>query len=69
VLGEAIRLARRAATRDPALVARVKQTLDTSASIHEWQGAVNLELEPQRWSMQRPEFAQALADLRARIRK
>jgi enoyl-CoA hydratase len=67
--GEAARLAYRAATRDPALAARVKGTLDASASIEDWQGAVALELAPQLWSMQRPEFLEALDGLRARLRK
>ena len=69
LLSESIRLARRAAERDPVLVARVKRTLDATASVHESAVAIELELEPQRWSMERPVFAQALADLRTRLGK
>jgi enoyl-CoA hydratase len=69
LLAEAERLARRAATRDPELTTRVKQTLDATSDVRHADAAVNLELEPQRWSMQRPAFEQALGELRLRLGK
>jgi enoyl-CoA hydratase len=69
LLPEAERLARRAATHDPELATRVKQTLDATGGVCDAEAAVNLELEPQRWSMQRPVFEQALSELRVRLGK
>lgn len=65
--GEAERLARRAGVHDAELTARVKRTLDAAAAIHDSKAAVSGELEPQRWSMGRPAFEQALAELRERL--
>ena len=56
VLDEARRLARRAADRDPDLVRRTKATLDASLALGSRDDAIELELEPQRWSMGRPAF-------------
>ncbi len=64
---EAERLARRAGHHDPELTARVKQTLNAVAATWDYEGAVEAELEPQRWSMERPAFEQALAALRERL--
>ena len=44
----ALALARRAAQRPRALLARAKQTLDETASVTDGEAAVQLELEPQR---------------------
>ena len=65
--GEAARLARRAGQHDAELTARVKRTLDAAAAIHDPDAAVAGELEPQRWSMGRPAFEHALAELRERL--
>lgn len=67
--GEAQGLARRAGGHDPELAARVKQTLNATAGIHDHEAAVRGELEPQRWSMERPQFEQALVQLRERLGK
>ncbi len=67
LLSAAIALATRAASNDRPLVTEVLATLDASAEIHTSAEAVGLELAPQRWSMERPEFASALAQMRERI--
>lgn len=67
--GEAERLARRAGGHDPELAARVKGTLNATAGIDGDEAAVLAELEPQRWSMERPQFEEALARLRQRLGK
>ena len=64
---EAERLARRAGRHDTELTARVKRTLDATAAVHDHEAAVAGELEPQRWSMDRPAFTQALVELRERL--
>ncbi len=64
---EAERLARRAGRHDSELTARVKRTLDATAAILNHEEAVAGELEPQRWSMDRPAFRQALAELGERL--
>ena len=53
---EAERLAGRAGQHDRELTARVKRTLDATAAVHDHEAAVTGELEPQRWSMERPAF-------------
>ncbi len=67
LLPAAHELARRAAGRDPELLARVKGTLDASGSVVDRAEAVTLELGPQAWSMQRPAFRDALGALRERL--
>jgi enoyl-CoA hydratase len=64
---EAGRLAQRAASRDPELVSRTKQTMASVAAVDEPAAAINLELAAQRWSMERPAFAASLAELRERL--
>ena len=66
---EAERLAGRAGQHDKELTARVKRTLDTTAAIDDHEAAVAGELEPQRWSMERPAFEQSLVELRERLGK
>jgi enoyl-CoA hydratase len=66
VLTEAMRLARRAAARDDALVSRTMATLDAAAG-QDVVAAVETELDAQHWSMQRPEFATGLARMRTRL--
>lgn len=67
VVPEAMRLARRAASRDPALNRRVKETLAAAPAVRGADEATAVELEAQRWSMAQPAFHEALAGLRARL--
>jgi enoyl-CoA hydratase len=67
LLEVAVELASRAARRDRDLLARVRRTLDASAAVVQASDALALETEPQRWSMGRPEFAEGLSRLRARL--
>jgi enoyl-CoA hydratase len=60
-------LASRAAGRDRALMVRTRRTLADSASVVHAADAVALELEPQQWSMGRPEFLDALGRLRTQL--
>lgn len=63
----ALALARRAAGRDPALVARTKATLRASEQVLDPTEALALELEAQEWSMGRPEFEDTVRRLRASL--
>lgn len=65
--GEARRLARKAASREPELVTRTKQTMAAAAAVDDPAAAIDLELGPQRWSMERPAFQASLAELRERL--
>ncbi len=67
LLETAWQLASRAAGHDRALMERTQRTLADSASVTHAADAVTLELEPQQWSMGRPEFADALSRLRTRL--
>jgi enoyl-CoA hydratase len=67
LLETAWQLASRAAGHDRALMARTRRTLADSASVASAADAVTLELEPQQWSMGRPEFLAALGRLRTRL--
>jgi enoyl-CoA hydratase len=67
LLDTAWQLASRAAGHDRALMSRTRETLADSASVVHAADAVALELEPQKWSMGRPEFLAALSRLRARL--
>jgi enoyl-CoA hydratase len=67
LVAETTRLARRAASRDPELVSRTKQTLRDAATLGAPGPATDLELEAQRWSMGRPAFRTSLGELRARL--
>jgi enoyl-CoA hydratase len=66
----ALRLARRAAGRPRALMARTKQTLRAMTAISSFDEAFAVELQAQEWSVAQPEFAEAVrhvqADLEAR---
>ena len=64
---EAGRLARKAASRDPELVSKTKRTLEAAAAVDDAAAAIDLELAPQRWSMERPAFQASLGELRARL--
>jgi enoyl-CoA hydratase len=67
LLETAWELASTAASRDRALTTRTRRTLDASAAVTQEAEAVALELEPQQWSMGRPEFVAALGRLRSRL--
>jgi enoyl-CoA hydratase len=64
---EARRLAEKAASRDPALVARTKQTMAAVPGVDRPAAAIDLELAAQRWSMERPAFQASLGELRGRL--
>lgn len=64
---EAARLARKAASRDPELVKRTKETLASVAGLDEAAAAIELELAAQQWSMERPAFQDSLRELRERL--
>lgn len=64
---EARRLAQRAAARDPELVSRTKRTMAGVAAVDGPAAAIDLELEAQRWSMDRPAFQASLGGLRQRL--
>jgi enoyl-CoA hydratase len=64
---EAGRLAQKAAARDPELVSRTKRTMAAVAAVDGPAAAIDLELAPQRWSMDRPAFQASLGELRERL--
>ena len=64
----ALRLARRAAGRSPALVQRAKQVLRaTTGYTAEVSAAVEAELQAQQWSVEQPYFEETIRALRAKI--
>jgi len=67
LLDESVALAARAASGPPELVARIKATIATMASVDEHDGAVEIELDPQVWSLDQPAFAERLAALQQKI--
>jgi enoyl-CoA hydratase len=67
LLETAWQLASKAADHDRDLTERTRRTLKASASVVDAADAVSLELEPQQWSMGRPEFIDALRRLRTRL--
>jgi enoyl-CoA hydratase len=67
LLAEATELARRAAAYDPELVRRVKATLADVEGVEDPEEAIVREAAAQRWSMDRPEFAASLRQLRERV--
>lgn len=67
VVEAARELASRAAGAPPGLVRRLKQTIRGMEGVAEHSDAVELELEPQLWSIGQPEFRQQLERIRARI--
>ena len=64
---EAERLAQKAASRDPELMSRTKETMASVAQVHEAAAAADLELAAQHWSMERPVFRDSLDELRQRL--
>ena len=67
VVDRAVELAARAAAGPPELVRKIKATIGTMPSIDVHDDAVELELDPQVWSINQPEFAERLAALQRRI--
>jgi enoyl-CoA hydratase len=63
----ALGLARRAAGRPRALVARTKATLDATIGLADAGAALEIELEAQEWSMAQPEFHERVQAIKARI--
>ena len=64
---EALGLAKIAASAPRELVKRLKATLRSMAGVTEHDSAVERELEPQLWSVERPEFREKLEALKRRI--
>jgi len=64
----ALRLARRAAGRSPALVRRAKQTLRETTGYAGADEAAAVELDAQQWSVEQPYFAEKITALREQIR-
>jgi enoyl-CoA hydratase/carnithine racemase len=69
LLESAISYAERAAEFPKGLFAITKKTLHETAAITESVESVELELAPQRWSMQQPAFVNMISRLKARIEK
>ena len=67
LLDQAVEYAERAAGHPRELVAVTKQTLHDTAAVTKSIPAVQLEIEPQVWSMRQPAFTEMVAELKARI--
>jgi enoyl-CoA hydratase len=67
LLDEAYRLASRAADVPQELARRVKATLRAASTLDKHGEAVDLELDEQLWSVERPEFRERLAALKEKI--
>lgn len=63
----ALRLARRAAERSAPLVRRTKTSLRDSTVLADAADAAALELRAQQWSVEQPEFAEAVRRIRQRL--
>ena len=60
-------MAQNAAARDPELVARTKRTMAGVVAVDGPAAAIDSELAPPRWSMERPAFQTSLGELRDRL--
>jgi enoyl-CoA hydratase len=69
LLDVAVAMAGRAASAPRELAQRTKATIIDMAEIHRHDQAVELELEPQVWSINQPAFAERLAALQSKITK
>jgi len=67
LLADAVALAARAASGPPELVRRIKASIGAMGAVDTHAEAVDLELEPQVWSINQPAFAERLAALQRRI--
>jgi enoyl-CoA hydratase len=63
----AMTLARRAARRSAPLMRRTKQTLTATLAATSFDDAFALELEAQEWSVNQPEFAEAVRRVQASV--
>lgn len=68
LMDEAYRLAARVAARSPEVVRRTKASLRASVPLHDERLAIDLEEVGQLWSMRRPDYKEATAQLLARLR-
>ena len=68
LLDVSVAMAARAASAPRELVQRTKASIIDMAEIHRHDQAVELELEPQVWSIGQPDFAERLAALQAKIK-
>lgn len=66
LVADAKALAAKAAAVDPALARRTKQTIAATADAPSLAAAVDIELDAQLWSMDRPEFRERIAVQRPR---
>ena len=69
LLDEAVAMAARAASGPPELVAKIKASINRMADVATHDEAVEVELDPQVWSINQPAFAERLAALQQRISK
>jgi enoyl-CoA hydratase len=69
LLDVAVAMAARAASAPRELVQRTKASIIDMAEIHRHDQAVELELDPQVWSINQPAFAERLAALQSKISK
>lgn len=67
LLPTAQEMAVRAAAAPNDLVAKILDTIDDMADVHDHEAAVDRELEPQVWSLEQPAFKERVAALQARI--
>jgi enoyl-CoA hydratase len=67
LLSAARDLAAKAASAPPKLATKVRQTMDALAAVDDHATAVDVELEPQVWSLDQPDFQERLAALQQRI--
>jgi enoyl-CoA hydratase len=63
----ALTLARRAAQRSAPLMRRTKQTLKATVAATSFDAAFSLELEAQEWSVNQPEFVEAVQRVQASV--
>lgn len=68
LLGAARTMAGRAAAGPPALVRRMKATVQATDAVTTSDQAVDLEIEPQLWSFGQPAFTELLDRLRSRMK-
>lgn len=69
LIDAAVEIAARAASGPLELVRRVKSTIQRMAGVGTHEEAVEVELDPQVWSLNQPDFAERIAALQKRISK
>lgn len=60
-------LAAKAASRDPALVRKTKQSLEASGAVDNADEAFDLELRAQQWSVEQPHFTETVSRIAASL--